>query len=99
MRDAQGPHATADKTTAVAMLAKMRVAQAHADGTLPGLSRKQRKDPCLVALHAALKLATGAPTKRNLYTAKRQVKKATQCQSREQKHKIWQNKMKVRNAA
>merc|ERR1711907_458555 len=91
MMNSEGPDATADRSSAVAMLAKLRVAKAHADGTLPGLSKSQQKSACLRAMHAAIKLATGDPSERNLKRAKRQVLKATDCRKMEKKQAIKEN--------
>merc|ERR1712070_394071 len=97
MVNSEGPDAADDRSTAVAMLAKLRVAKAHSDGTLPGLSKSQLKLPCLVSLHAAIKLATGDPSEKNLKRAKRRVLKATECGKMEKKKKIDEKNYKVKN--
>lgn len=88
MRDAEGPNARDDRKTTIAALAKLRIAEAHLDGSLPGLTKKQRKNPCLLALHRALTLATGDPTARNVINAKTQLEKSTECQKYEKGRKI-----------
>merc|ERR1711934_594908 len=96
IKDEKGKEAHRDKKTAYAMLAKLRIAGAHADGTIIGLTKRQRTRPCLVSLHAAVKLAAGDPTKKNLADAKRQLKKVAECEKQERKNKIRIAKAKVR---
>merc|ERR1712072_202763 len=96
IKDEKGKEAHRDKKTAYAMLAKLRIAHAHADGTIIGLTKRQRTRPCLVSLHAAVKLAAGDPTKAHLLDAKRQLKKVAECEKQERKKKIRIAKAKMR---
>jgi len=84
----EGPDAEMDRRTSSAMLAKLRIAQAHADGSLPGLSAEQRKNFCIVSLHAAIKHATGSPSKNNLQRALRMVRKSEECNEKESLKKV-----------
>merc|ERR1711939_619686 len=51
LKDLKGRAARRDQQTAYALLAKLRVAKAHASGEIMGLSNRQMKRPCLVAIH------------------------------------------------
>jgi hypothetical protein len=98
MRDAEGPNAKDDRKTTLAVLAKLRIARAHLDGSLPGLTSKQKNNPCLLALHRALTLATGDPTTRNVIDAKTQLEKSTHCQKYEKGRKIRKKQNQIRHA-
>jgi len=82
-----GPWAEKDKTAAFDILAKLRIARAHAAGTLSGLSDEQMENPCYTQLHNALKMAAGDPTNANLVAAKTQVLKTEHC-AEDYKHKM-----------
>merc|ERR1712139_180061 len=95
LKDLKGKEARRDQKTAYALLAKLRVAKAHASGEIAGLSKRQQGRPCLVAIHEAVKLAAGEPNKHNIAHAKRLLKKSADCEQKERRKKILMAKQKA----
>merc|ERR1719247_54197 len=95
LKDLPGKEAARDQKTAYALLAKLRVAKAHASGEIAGLSKRQQGRPCLVAIHEAVKLAAGEPNKHNIAHAKRLLKKSADCEQKERRKKILMAKQKA----
>jgi len=77
LKNGQGMHADADRSIASAMLAKLRVAQAHNDNSIVGLTADQKKSQKISLLHSSIELAVGSPTDTNLALAVRQIKETT----------------------
>merc|ERR1712159_847946 len=70
----EGKSAIADRKAATAMLAELRVAEAHADGTIKGLTDAQKANTDFQLLHAAVETAVGTPTLSNVDLAEKQLK-------------------------
>jgi len=70
----EGKAAVADRKATTAMLAELRVAEAHADGSIKGLSKDQQGRTEFVLLHAAVETAVGTPTEENVDLAEKQLK-------------------------
>merc|ERR1711871_122564 len=70
----EGKNAIADRKAASAMLAELRVAEAHADGTIKGLTDAQKANTDFQLLHAAVETAVGTPTLSNVDLAEKQLK-------------------------
>ena len=72
--DGEGKTALADRQATTAMLAKLRIAEAHADGSIVGLSDEQKKDMDMKLMHSAIETAVGTPTDTNVDLAEKQLK-------------------------
>lgn len=70
MKEGESDSAKGDRDTIQAALASMRVAKAHADRYITGLSKKERKSHVLVMMHAAMEKAVGDPNAGNVAAAK-----------------------------
>merc|ERR1712196_8014 len=70
----EGKNAIADRKAASAMLAELRVAEAHADGTIKGLTDAQKANTDFQLLHAAVETAVGTPTLSNVDLAEKELK-------------------------
>jgi len=92
LRDMKGHYAKADKKAAQVLLSKIRIARAHADKTIIGLTPEQKKNPAYLSLHQAITVAAGDPTDSNLKMAERQVKVTQAAVVKEKKYKIWKAK-------
>lgn len=88
LKNGDGFAAMGDRHTASGMLARLRIAQAHADNTIKGLTKKQKKNVSIKMLHEAVTLATGSPTETNLGLAIKQIKDTTAESTRESYEKI-----------
>jgi len=88
LKDGEGDLASADRQQSSSMLAKLRVASAHADKNIVGLTPAQKEMLPMRALHAALELATGDPNDVNLHFLSRQFKETTADVAKENKEKI-----------
>merc|ERR1712070_1257261 len=92
LRDMPGVDAKRDKKAAQVLLSKIRIAKAHADHTIVGLTPEQKKNPAYLALHQAIVVAAGDPTDHNLQNAERQIKVTQVAVVKEKKYKIWKAK-------
>merc|ERR1711964_494059 len=92
LRDMPGDDAKRDKKAAQVLLSKIRIARAHADKTIIGLTPEQKKNPAYLSLHQAITVAAGDPTDSNLKMAERQVKVTQAAVVKERKYKIWKAK-------
>jgi len=95
MKQGEGLNAEFDRSMATSTLAALRIAAAHADGSLPGLSPSQQKVNCLVKLQEAIVVATGNPTGLNLAAARKQLLETTACTDKERRTKYNQRKEEV----
>jgi len=75
MKEAPGQAAEADRITASGILGEMRIAKAHADHILTGLSKKESQSTPLVMLDAAMKRAIADPNQENIAGAKERIER------------------------
>lgn len=73
LKNGEGIEAFSDRSQVGAMEAKLRIAEAHADGSIKGLTKWQRKDTDSALLHASVETAVGTPTEMNVDLAKDQL--------------------------
>lgn len=73
LKNGEGIEALSDRGQVGAMEAKLRIAEAHADGSIKGLTKWQRKDTPSALLHAAVETAVGTPTHLNVDLANDQL--------------------------
>jgi len=76
LKDGEGVSALADRQSVGAMLAKLRIAQAHADGSIKGLTKHQRQQTPDLMLHSSVENMVGKQTEKSIMLAKDALKDA-----------------------
>lgn len=76
LKNGEGINALGDRQSASAMLAKLRIAQAHADGSIKGLTKAQREQTPDLMLHSSVENMVGKQTEQSIMLAKHALKDA-----------------------
>lgn len=97
LADGTGMAANADREKSLGILARLRVAQAHADGSIIGLTPEQKKMEPIRALHHALDLATASPTKSTMDGFDKQFKDTVRFTEKESNEKVQEQNQKHEN--